>query len=815
MSETRKRPHAEDAEQSRSKKRAMTEEHATTSNQANGVGSHPDEPRDGDNLEMFRKDAIYRRMKHYSREYERSEARVAELERRRNTCEAGLAALEACWTQIIETIRILVKPEELPPAGIKPDDIYDLTSHVSADRDTEYLDALRDKMHATSELVGAFARIGGQGKSSIAKDEMYRHCQRAQTECSSLRSELSLARSRLRDVEQERDQYREELVSAEKRLDRLQSKVVGTGRNKVESPEETVKADSPLEAPDSPAVSGSSPQATNGTANEDSIQWRVKAQVQEKHAIMVARENAALREEISRLTAELKAPSMETITDSHYYKALLEKASRLQHEVAESRNDANRVREELSQLEATRVDFEKSAAATAEQTVQELRVLVTKRDNENMRLREQRDQQLSELNERKQREHVKLNSLAELKTLAESRSGRIKVLESEVARLKTRLAANAHDEDLMAFFFKDSAEDPNAYISDLRSRLSSAETRLNALEATMAQLQQEQPGSAKHIEAEAELRGQLAALHKRLDEYQSIYGDSLSTTPEVQALSQQLKAKEDEIQRLRLQEQQFLQADKLLQTELDTLTAAWETLETQVKKKVFDLTSVEERLTKSQLDKAKSDNKYFAAMRDKEASETERKNVARNLEKQAKVVEKLHEAEDSLRAQIGVLEKELSARRKFAEIQLQRIRELETEHAGCKTQAEGDKKRVDEMRASITEQIKNLHRERTQLRKMDEEAARAKAEAERQTTKMKSLSQNMSASSSTREAQLQSESILKCSTCRQNMRNTVITKCMHSFCKSCVEARIATRQRKCPACNLPFSQGEVQQLFFQ
>lgn len=49
---------------------------------------------------MFRKDAIYRRMKHYSRENERSQARIEELERRRHTCEAGLAALEACWTQV-------------------------------------------------------------------------------------------------------------------------------------------------------------------------------------------------------------------------------------------------------------------------------------------------------------------------------------------------------------------------------------------------------------------------------------------------------------------------------------------------------------------------------------------------------------------------------------------------------------------------------------------------------------------------------------------------------------------------------------------
>ena len=39
-------------------------------------------------------------MKHYSREAERSQARVADLERRFSTCQAGLAALEACWTQV-------------------------------------------------------------------------------------------------------------------------------------------------------------------------------------------------------------------------------------------------------------------------------------------------------------------------------------------------------------------------------------------------------------------------------------------------------------------------------------------------------------------------------------------------------------------------------------------------------------------------------------------------------------------------------------------------------------------------------------------
>jgi len=70
-----------------------------------------------------------------------------------------------------------------------------------------------------------------------------------------------------------------------------------------------------------------------------------------------------------------------------------------------------------------------------------------------------------------------------------------------------------------------------------------------------------------------------------------------------------------------------------------------------------------------------------------------------------------------------------------------------------------------------------------------------------------------------------------CSTCRDTVRSTIITKCMHSmfiafqcgtfpdsilaFCKPCVDARLATRQRKCPYCNLAFGQSDVHTFFFQ
>lgn len=58
--------------------------------------------------------------------------------------------------------------------------------------------------------------------------------------------------------------------------------------------------------------------------------------------------------------------------------------------------------------------------------MQEMQLWLTKRDNENLRLREQRDQLMAELNERKHKEGVKLQSTAELKALLDSRSVSIK-----------------------------------------------------------------------------------------------------------------------------------------------------------------------------------------------------------------------------------------------------------------------------------------------------------------------------------------------------------------------------------------------------
>lgn len=88
------------------------------------------------------------------------------------------------------------------------------------------------------------------------------------------------------------------------------------------------------------------------------------------------------------------------------------------------------------------------------------------------------------------------------------------------------------------------------------------------------------------------------------------------------------------------------------------------------------------------------------------------------------------------------------------------------------------------MRALYMEHEQTLERQRADLRKHEESLVRAKKEAEKLATKAKVTEKAYGGSSSSREAQLREEvdkcmTLLQCSTCKMNMRNTVITKCMH------------------------------------
>ena len=82
---------------------------------------------------------------------------------------------------------------------------------------------------------------------------------------------------------------------------------------------------------------------------------------------------------------------------------------------------------------------------------------------------------------------------------------------------------------------------------------SNAEERAAALEKTLASVQS---GSSDIAKSEAEARRQLAQVQKQLEKYQAVYGDASSMPPDTAELSKQLQTKQEELDRLHLQEKE-------------------------------------------------------------------------------------------------------------------------------------------------------------------------------------------------------------------------------------------------------------------
>jgi len=142
---------------------------------------------------------------------------------------------------------------------------------------------------------------------------------------------------------------------------------------------------------------------------------------------------------------------------------------------------------------------------------------------------------------------------------------------------------------------------------------------------------------------------------------------------------------------------------------------------------------------------------------------------------------------------------------------------LEQQFLDWHARAENEHARTNEYHVLLKERDASLEAKATEVRRAEEELVRLKKDAERQQSKYKLMA---TGSSSQKEAELQQDldkvwALLKCSTCKQRMRNTIITKCMHTFCRECVDARISTRQRKCPACNLGFAASDAQAVYYQ
>ncbi|KAK4521541.1 uncharacterized protein ATC70_012157 [Mucor velutinosus] len=230
-------------------------------------------------------------------------------------------------------------------------------------------------------------------------------------------------------------------------------------------------------------------------------------------------------------------------------------------------------------------------------------------------------------------------------------------------------------------------------------------------------------------------------------------------------------------------------------------------LEEQQGKKEFDLAPKREQALKLQAEKSKYAQTFASLLAAKEKQIATVSTLRMTKEKQQELIRQLEEREKALEAQVNDKENEI---RKLYKT----IEEDKTDLEDIGHLCEDYRISIDQNEVMLTELQKTL-KEKTRL--LDEEK-RLKEQTEENHEKMKKKWDKISQGDNPAEQQLIDEceelrALLKCSTCRQRFRTHILTRCMHTFCKNCIDARLETRQRRCPTCSEPFGANDVKNFY--
>ncbi|OOQ82094.1 E3 ubiquitin-protein ligase bre1 [Penicillium brasilianum] len=391
----------------------------------------------------------------------------------------------------------------------------------------------------------------------------------------------------------------------------------------------------------------------------------------------------------------------------------------------------------------------------------------------------------------------------------------------------------------------------------LRSQYDDVVKRINHLEATNVQLREEaekyrsernayklqleEESKATIAEKEAALmraENDLARIRNTRDELfadqqirKNAQDQEKSAGVKLQELADAREARiaalESEIERLRLQIEGSKTAENvddipieelrskytslerqysMLNTELASMQTAYKKFSTLATQKVTDFGALEEKVARLTAEKSKADQKYFAAMKSKEARDMEVRTLRMQNSKTSDIVSQLKESEAATRSLLSNMDKQVSETKEALNSALERHRVTQQQLTESNIALEGLKNQVSELKTLSTSKDSTLSSTSSALRQAETEISGLKqslsdTKKSLDNWKTKSLGNNSSEYEMLRTLAL-------CTVCRRNFKNTVIKTCGHVFCKDCVEERLTSRSRKCPNCNRSFGSND-------
>ncbi|WFD36479.1 RING-type E3 ubiquitin transferase [Malassezia cuniculi] len=711
-----------------------------------------------------------------------------QLEAREARMRGSILAVNRFWDVMLEDLRVLHVDERL----LADPRHRALSAAVQLVPDSDDLVAgLEERAQAAKSIFAALAAHGGAQAPPEAAAAAEARCHALAAEASTLRQAVSATNAALSEARERVEALTNELRAAERRADRATSGAVkavenpGLANEPVEATRAPASTPAPAQTdaqmPDQPAPGADAEALAAATAEAHEASALASARLKEAEDLrsQLAESQIALDE----LRRQLHVVPDERVASHPLYHELNIQAMHIQQELERLRGECEALQAENDALREFRTEFQRQTATQANTHAEELQKQLRQRDADVVRLRGQRDELNAELLERRSRENVRFDQVDELKGLVSTKDERVETLRSQVKRLRLELAAVRGEADVAAELAAEKEVDA-------------------ALESALATLRAENEQLRQGISPTKEALEALAA------------GPGGTASPE--QVRARWEALQKEVETLKLQLRTSTSSTAALADEVDRLSAAYDALDKQFNTRVVNVARLEDKILRLTTEKSKADNKYFAAMRAKDALDAEKRAFARSTKRHNKVLERYAEVEKALGQQAAAAEQEVSTLRRALQTHAAALAEAERDRAGLRKRNAEMHKAKTAAEAAAAAQVKRAAEVDSALSRTEERAATLEREVGRLRRRLAESSAGTPGKKRDEDTPLDYlNSLLRCSACKERYRERVITRCMHTFCEPCVRARIETRQRKCPHCGIAFAVSDVQTLFLQ
>jgi E3 ubiquitin-protein ligase BRE1 len=236
--------------------------------------------------------------------------------------------------------------------------------------------------------------------------------------------------------------------------------------------------------------------------------------------------------------------------------------------------------------------------------------------------------------------------------------------------------------------------------------------------------------------------------------------------------------------------------------EIESIAEAFDKLQSQNEVLLKQIAEKEETISRLTKEKLKSEFAYTQAQRE---ADLVRQKAAKTEVDAVRLADEADAKCKALRSQYDMAERTLSERNAAYESLRWKYSEYANQLIDLKARLDATSERNSE--ALIISRTKALEQAIFEKKRLSEEIAVL-------TKKLETYTSFDGAGSKDLQEQLAIyKKLMRCNSCHLRDKNVVLTKCMHVFCKECIDTRLETRQRKCPNCGESFGSNDVRQIY--